>query len=264
MKEIYEIGEDIKLGEVPKLMYAVTIKEDRYGEPKNSMKIEKVPVPSDLNDYEILIKVKTAGINHNVIWAGSGKPLNVIQNCKKLDNDTRDYFIPGSDGAGIVWKTGSKVKEFKIGDEVIIQSGYFGKQIDLNKNNMPNIRAWGYEVNGGSLAQFTKVQEYQCIRKPKSLTWQEAGGCLVAAATSYRMLCHWEPNTVQEGDPILIWGGASGIGSLAIQIAKMKGAKPVAVVSNEKKADYCKNIGEVGVINRNIIELNSKMPNKKN
>ena len=113
-KDIYEIGENIPLGTIPKYMYAVTLREDRYGEPERAMKIEKVIVPSDLDEYEVLVKIKTAGINHNVIWAGRGRPLNVIQNCQKLDNDTRDYFIPGSDGAGIVWKTGSKVTNVKV------------------------------------------------------------------------------------------------------------------------------------------------------
>lgn len=261
MKEIFEIGEEIPLGEVPKSMYAVTLREERYGEPRDSMKMEIVDVPKDLEEYEVLVKIKTAGINHNVIWAGRGKPLNVIQNCKKLDNDVRDYFIPGSDGAGIVWKVGNKVKNVKVGDKVILQSGYLGKESELiNRKDIPNIRAWGYEVNGGTLAQFTKVQSYQCIIKPDSLSWEEAGSCLVGAATSYRMLCHWKPNDIKENDPVLIWGGASGIGSMAIQIAKMKKAKPIAVVSNEEKAKYCMSIGAVGTINRKEFELCDKMP----
>ena len=260
-KSICEIGENLPLGVVPKLMYAVTLREERFGEPKKSMKIEIVEVPKDLEEYEVLIKMRTAGINHNVIWAGKGKPLNVIQNCKKLDNDKRDYFIPGSDGAGVVWKVGNKVENLKVGDEIIIQSGYLGKEKEIrNKKELPNIRAWGYEVNGGTLAQFTKVQSYQCIKKPKTLTWEEAGSCLVGAATSYRMLCHWKPNDVKENDPVLIWGGASGIGSMAIQIAKMKKARPIAVVSSEEKAKYCMSIGAVGTINRNEFKIWGKMP----
>jgi crotonyl-CoA carboxylase/reductase len=260
-KDIYEIGEKIELGVIPEFMYAVTLREERFGEPNESMRIEKVKVPDYIDEYEVLIKVVVAGINHNVIWAGRGRPLNVIQNCKKLDLDQRDYFIPGSDGAGIVWKIGKKVTNVNVGDEVIIQSGYLGKESDMVKRSeIPNIRAWGYEVNGGTLAQFTKVQSYQCIKKPSSLTWEEAGGCLVGAATSYRMLCHWKPNDIKENDPVLIWGGASGIGSMAIQIAKMKGARPIAVVSTEEKADYCKSIGAIGIINRNDFENWGKMP----
>ena len=93
VKEIYEIGEKIEIGVIPKFMYALTIREERFGEPKKSMKIEKVEVPSNLDDNEVLIKMVTAGVNHNVIFAGNGKPLNVIQNCKKLDNDDRDYLF---------------------------------------------------------------------------------------------------------------------------------------------------------------------------
>ena len=57
-------------------------------------------------------------------------------------------------------------------------------------------------------------------------------------------------NVVAPGEPILIWGGAGGLGSMAIQIAAAAGARPVAVVSGDSKNEFCKKLGAVGVINR--------------
>lgn len=74
---------------------------------------------------------------------------------------------------------------------------------------------------------------------------------MLVAATAYRMLYGWPGNTLEYGDPVLIWGGSGGLGSLAIQIVNIAGAKAVAVVSDKKKIDYCMNLGAVGVIDRN-------------
>ncbi|MDD3028859.1 MAG: crotonyl-CoA carboxylase/reductase [Alphaproteobacteria bacterium] len=256
------LGEPITIGQVPQDMLALTLCADRYGEPSKSMKIEKVDVPSELNDYEILIYVMAAGVNHNAIWAGRAKPIDVLKNTQRLDRDTRSYFIPGSDGAGIVWRVGPNVTNVKVGDEVILQSGYLGPEriIRNSREPLPNIRAWGYEVNGGTFAQFTRVQSYQCIPKPKHLSWAEASCFMVSAGTAYRMLCHWTPNEIKADEPILIWGGASGLGCMAIQICNMVGAKPVVVVSSPEKKEYCKKIGAVGVIERTAFHGWGKMP----
>src|SRR5581483_10535928 len=102
----------------------------------------------------------------------------------------------------------------------------------------------------GSFAQFTKAQDHMCLPKPPALSWEEAAAYMLVGATAYRMLHGWSPNTVKEGDAVLIWGGAGGLGSMAIQIARAAGAKPVAVVSGEDKNEYCKQLGAVGVIDR--------------
>ncbi len=58
--------------------------------------------------------------------------------------------------------------------------------------------------------------------------------------TAYRMLFGWPPHTVQHGDVVLVWGGAGGLGSLAVQLVANAGGRPVAVVSSEEKGDYAK------------------------
>jgi crotonyl-CoA carboxylase/reductase len=73
---------------------------------------------------------------------------------------------------------------------------------------------------------------------------------MLVGATAYRMLHGWAPNVVHAGDPVLVWGGAGGLGSMAIQIVKAKGGRAVAVVSGDDKVEYCKKLGAVGVIDR--------------
>ena len=94
-----------------------------------------------------------------------------------------------------------------------------------------------------SFAQFTKVQDHQLVPKPAHLSWEAAAAYMLVGATSHRMLTGWAPNNVKEDDVVLVWGGAGGIGCMAIQIAKALGAKPIAVVSDQAKIDYCMNLG---------------------
>ena len=64
-------------------------------------------------------------------------------------------------------------------------------------------------------------------------------------------VCHPEPSGgKKEGDVVLVWGGSGGLGSMAIQIARAAGARPVAVVSSESKFEHCKRLGAVGCVNR--------------
>jgi crotonyl-CoA carboxylase/reductase len=113
-----------------------------------------------------------------------------------------------------------------------------------------SFRVWGYDTCWGSFAQFTKVQAHQCLPKADRLTWEEAAAPTLTGATAYRMLHGWPPHTVQPGDVVLVWGGAGGLGSLAIQLVREAGGRAVAVVSSEEKGEYCRSLGAVGSVNR--------------
>jgi len=114
----------------------------------------------------------------------------------------------------------------------------------------PSARIWGYETNWGSFAQFTRVQAHQCRPKPPELSWARAAAYMLVGATAYRMLCAWPPHTVNEGDVVLVWGGSGGLGCQAIQIARAKGAIPVAVASGAERGEFCKRLGAAGYIDR--------------
>lgn len=234
-------------------MHAQLIRPERYGEPRTAFQSEEIDIPEPAPD-EVLVAVMAAGVNYNNVWAALGYPVDVIATRNKK-GEPEAFHIGGSDASGIVYKTGSAVKNLKVGDEVVIHCGIWDAEdphIKAGKDPMfaPSELIWGYETNWGSFAQFTKVQEHQCLPKPKHLSWEEAAAYMLVGATTYRMLAHWTPNVVTPGDAVLIWGGAGGLGAMAIQITRALGGIPVAIVSSDDKIDFCMKLGAEGVINR--------------
>ena len=254
MSDVHPLGQAPKLGEVPKRMLAQVIRQERFGEPTKAFKVEEIDTPAELKPDEVLVYVMAAGINYNNVWAALGVPVDVIKGRQK-DPDYQPFHIGGSDASGIVWKTGAAVKNVKVGDEVVVHCGTWsadGPLVKAGKDPMfdPTFRIWGYETNWGSFAQFTRVQAHQCLPRPKHLTWEASAAYMLVGATAYRMLMSWPPHRVEPGDAVLVWGGAGGLGCQAIQIAKVAGGIPVAVISSDDKIEFCKNLGAKGTINR--------------
>jgi crotonyl-CoA carboxylase/reductase len=264
MKDIYSLAEMPPLGEVPKRMHAQVIRQDRFGEPDQAFRGEEIDVPADLAPDEVLVWVMAAGINYNNVWAGLGTPIDVIKSREK-DADYQPFHIGGSDASGIVWKTGSAVTDMKVGDHVVIHCGSWKADCASVKAGIdpmfsPTFRIWGYETNWGSFAQFTRVQAHQCLPKAPHLTWEAAAAYMLVGATAYRMLMGWPPNIVQPGDVVLVWGGAGGLGSQAIQIVRERGGIAVAVISSDDKVEFCERLGAKGCINRKNFSHWGMMP----
>ncbi len=265
-KELYNLGEMPPLGLIPQKMHAWLIRAERFGKPMEAFQQEVVNVPG-IADDEVLVYVMAAGINYNNVWAGLGIPVNVIA-ARNKGGEPEDFHIGGSDASGIVYKVGKDVTNVKVGDEVVIHCGTWDRNCAWVKNGgdpmySPTFRIWGYETNYGSFAQFTKVQAQQCMPKPKHMNWEEAAAYVLVAATAWRMLHGWDTHEIKKGDVALIWGGAGGLGSMAIQIAKAAGATPVAMVSGEDKFDYCMKLGAKGCINRNHFDHWGMLPHWK-
>lgn len=262
-KSIYEIGELPPLGVVPDRMHAALIRQERFGPPSKAFALEEVPVPR-LEETQVLVHMMACGVNYNNIWAGMGRPIDVIA-LRKKRGEPEDYHIGGSEGSGVVWAVGSRVHGLKVGDPVVISSCHWDEsapdiRIGADPITSSTTSVWGYEDNGGGFAQFSAVEEYMCFPKPARLTWEEASCYMVSGATAYRQLTHWHPNVVRPGDPVLIWGGAGGLGSLAIQITRERGGIPIAVVSDASKVDFCKRLGAKGVINRSEFDHWGRLP----
>lgn len=265
--EIYPIGELPKIGEIPPMMYAATIRQERYGNPLDAFAIEEVPVPQVGKD-DVLIAVMAAGVNYDGVWAALGEPIDIIKQNRR-NGYNEDYQICGSDASGIVWAIGENVKKVTVGDEVVISCGIWNENqedILLGKPPMESISSgiWGYDTNYGSFAQFAIVKEFQCYSKPNFLSWEEASVYMLTGATAYRQLMGFSPNKVKEGTPVLIWGGAGGLGAMAIKITTALGGIPIAVTSNEDKATFCKSIGALGSINRKKFSHWGRLPDIKN
>ena len=261
--DLKPLGEPPELGTVPKQMLAQVIRAERFGEPRDAFKEEAIDVPA-LGPHDVLVYVMAAGVNYNNVWAAMGIPIDVIKTRQKK-GEKEPFHIGGSDASGVVWATGPDVTSVKVGDEVVVHCGMWDHDdpwVVAGKDPMfaPTQRIWGYESNWGSFAQYAKVQDHQCLPKPPQLSWEAAAAYMLVGATAYRMLHGWAGNTLQPGDPVLVWGGAGGLGSMAIQIARAAGARPVAVVSGDSKNDFCKQLGAVGVIDRRKFDHWGKLP----
>ncbi len=263
-KDLYPLGEAPPPGHVPARMHAQVIRQSRFGEPRTAFQPEVIATPS-IGPDEALVYVMAAGVNYNNVWAARGVPVDVI-GARQKGGEPEDFHIGGSDASGIVYAVGENVKTWKVGDEVVVHCGMWdvhAPEVRAGEDPMfsPSFRIWGYESNYGSFAQFTRVQAHQMVKKPAHLTWEAAAAYMLVGATAYRMLTGWPPHNVRQGDAVLVWGGAGGLGSMAIQIAASLGAKPIAVVSNESKFDFCQKLGAVGCINRKHFDHWGRLPN---
>ncbi len=252
-KDLYPLGQTPPRGTVPARMHAATIRQERFGEPRDAFAAEVVDVPP-VSGNQVLVWVMAAGINYNNVWAALGEPVDVIA-ARQRRGATEDFHIGGSDASGVVWAVGDDVEDVAVGDFVVLSCACWDPNAaDIRAGADPmtstSARIWGYEDNWGSFAQFARVDDYQCFPKPEHLTWEEAAAYMLVGATSYRQLMGWPPNVVGEGDPVLVWGGAGGLGSMATQIARAFGGVPIAVVSDDSKKDHCLRMGAEGVINR--------------
>lgn len=253
--DLYPVGILPPLYHVPEKMYAWTIRSDRLGDINSAYKEELVCVPK-IKENEVLVANVSAGVNYNGIWAAKGEPKDVVASNGNYGDEHCDFHICGSESSGIVYAVGDAVRSVKPGDAVILSGSRYDPECPLIKQDpeetwlSPSAHIWGYESNWGAFAQFSKVYDYQCLKKPDFMNWDEAAGCTATGVTVYRMLFHWQGNQLKKGDVVLVWGAAGGLGSYAIKIAKAIGAIPVAVVSDDEKGKYCMSIGAAGFIDR--------------
>ncbi|MHA1538821.1 MAG: crotonyl-CoA carboxylase/reductase [Alphaproteobacteria bacterium] len=256
-KDLYEIGEIPPLGHVPKQMYAWAIRRERHGEPDNAMLLETVDVPK-LDSHDVLVMVMSAGVNYNGIWAALGTPLSVF------DVHDSDFHVAGSDASGVVWAVGDKIRNWSVGDEVVIHCNQDdGDDAECNGGDpmfSPSQRIWGYETPDGSFAQFTRVQAQQLMPRPQHLTWEESGCYTLTLATAYRMLFGHRPHILRPGHNVLVWGASGGLGSMAVQLCAAAGANAIGVISNEDKRDFVMQLGARGVINRKDFDCWGQLP----
>ncbi len=254
VKELYDLGDQPPLGEVPTKMHAFMVRQDRFGKPIDAWKSEVVDVP-EIGAKDVLVYVMATGINYNNVWAALGYPVDVIATRQKK-GEPETFHAGGSDASGIVYKVGDQVSNVQVGDEVVIHSGTWQDNdpwVLSGKDPMlaPSAKVWGYETNYGSYCQFAKAQSHQILKKPSHLTWEESACYMLCASTAYRQLMGWAPHTVEKDDVVLVWGAAGGLGAMALQIVSALGGKPIAVISDESKRQFCMDKGAVGVINRN-------------
>ncbi len=97
LKDLYEIYETPPLGCTPALMYAYVIRLENHGTPEKAFQLEIIATPK-LGFNEVLVRVMSAGVNYNGLWAGLGEPASPTAFHGK------DFHIAGSDASGIIWE----------------------------------------------------------------------------------------------------------------------------------------------------------------
>ncbi len=189
----------------------------KYGPPEVlQLKDVATPVPSD---DEVLIRVHAVSVNGSDREGLSGKPLYArIRGLRKPGHP-----ILGSDIAGRVEKAGRNVREFRPGDEV------FGE--------IP-----GYH---GGFAEYACAPERTLIRKPASLTFEEAAAIPQGGTIALRGIR--TQGHVQPGQSVLINGAGGSAGSFAVQLARLQGAE-VTGVDHASKHDFLRSLGADHVI----------------
>jgi len=179
---------------VPTTMKAIVVHE--YGPPEVA-RFEDAPVPAP-KENQALVKVIAAGVNPADALAVSGKFAK--------EWGTQLPLIPGYDIAGTVVKVGPAVTKLKPGDVV-----------------------YGYPLMGGGWAEYCVMAETDAALKPKSANFAEAAAVPLAALTAWQALV--DTIGLKSGQTILIQGGSGGVGSLAVQLAKLRGARVLATAS---------------------------------
>lgn len=189
-------------------MKAVIIeKPGNYDEFKEA----EVETPQ-IKEDEVLVEVRATSIN----------PIDI--QFRKGNIDTEFPAILSSDISGIISEVGDNVTKFEVGDEV------FGR----NEMNL-----------GGGFGEYAALNQEYIVKKPKQVSFEQAATLGIAALTAYQLV--HEHGDVQGNDKVLIKGGSGGVGTFAIQLAKLAGAEVAATTSQNE--DLLNQLGVDQVIN---------------
>ena len=184
--------------------------QDSYG-TSEVLRVGNVNIPEP-GDNEVLVKVHAAGLDRGTEHLMTGKPY-VVRMATGLRRPKKP--ISGRDVAGTVVKVGSAVTRFAPGDEV-------------------------YGVAPGSFAEYAVGPENKLARKPANLTFAQAAAVPISAGTALQALR--DVGKVRAGQTVLVIGASGGVGSYAVQLAKVFGAQ-VTGVASAAKADFVTSLG---------------------
>ncbi len=182
---------------------------DRYGKSE-PLRMADIPEP-ELREDEVLVKVCAASVNVLDSKLRSGE--------FKLLLPYKTPFILGHDVAGIVVRVGSRVQNFRHGDEV------YARPDDLGI---------------GTFAEFVAVKESALALKPANLTMEEAASLPLIGLTAWQALV--EMGHLKKGQKVFIQAGSGGVGSFAIQLAKHLGAT-VATTTSAGNMSWVRELG---------------------
>jgi crotonyl-CoA reductase len=231
---------------------------------RKSLHIGRVPMP-ELAPDEVLVAVMASAVNYNTVWSAMFEPIPTFRFLEQFARlggwaarHNLPYQVVGSDGAGIIVRVGSGVRRWQAGDRVVISPAYVDDQEPgTHADGMLGAeqRAWGFETNFGGLAEYAVARASQLIPKPAHLTWEESACIPLCGGTAYRMLVGEHGARMKQGDIVLVWGAAGGLGGYALQFVRNGGGIAVGIAGSERKAAAISKIGCDVVIRRDEIGL---------
>ncbi|QFU76440.1 NADPH:quinone oxidoreductase family protein [Halioglobus maricola] len=174
------------------------------------------PTPGE---HEILVDVKAAGLNFPDVLMIQGK----------YQMQPEMPFIPGGECAGVVREVGESVTRYKPGDKVIVAAGI------------------------GAFSEVAVVHELGAFPVPENLSFEQAAGVCITYFTSYYALK--QRAEIKAGETLLVLGAAGGVGSTAVELGKLMGAKVIAAASSDEKLELCKQLGADELINYSEVDL---------
>lgn len=201
--------------------------------------VDEIHAPVPKSD-EVLVKIKSTSVNHLDIWVRNGfrnvrLPLPLIL---------------GSDGAGTIADIGNEIYDLKIGERVLISPSTSCGRCEQCLNGKDNLCA-DYKILGehcdGVDAELVTSKRENIFKLPDNVSFEDAAASALVFITAYQMLV--DKAKIQPGDDVLVLGAGSGVGTAAIQIAKLFNARVIAVAGSDEKLEKARAIGADDVIN---------------
>jgi alcohol dehydrogenase len=205
------------------------------------LELTDVPPPPAPGNGEVQIRVRAVGLNHIDVWGYRGMAFA-----------KRKYpLIVGAEAAGEVVAVGAGVTKFKAGDPVVMYGALTCGVCKYCKEGRDNLcenvgGIMGFHVDGFA-CEFVNMQERLVIPVPKGISMRDAACAPVAFSTVEHML--FDNAKLQPGESILVHAAGSGIGSVAIKMAKAMGCMIITTVGSDDKIEKAKALGADHVIN---------------
>jgi len=200
---------------------------------------------------EILIRVKACALNHLDIWIRQGIPTYTIS----LPH------ISGCDVSGVIERVGTAYSgHLEAGQSVFvnpgISCGICDECLTGKENRCAHFQILGAQKNGG-YAEYVTVPALNVIPLPENLTFEQAAAFPLVSMTAWHMVKTLAD--VQPGESVLVMGGGSGVGSMAIQMANLLGARVLSTVGAEDKKAKAKMLGADEVIDHSSENVSERV-----
>ena len=220
----------------------------QHGGPE-VLRYEEVPDPNP-GRGEVVIEVRATSINHIDIFLRRGMPGVKVPLPK----------IAGSDAAGIIREVGPDVSGLSTGQRVTINPGVSCGRCEFCSAGFASQCA-SYHIIGehsdGAYAQLVKVPAHVVLPIPDSMSFEEAAAAPLVFLTAWSMMVG--KGNIRPGEDILILGAGAGVGTAAIQIAKLAGCRVFVTASTDEKLERARKLGADILINYATVEFDRKI-----